>query len=47
MAKKGAALQQAFTKPAQVVKSDVVIGETITVAELANKMAVKLQRSSK
>ncbi|EEW78377.1 translation initiation factor IF-2 [Haemophilus influenzae] len=39
--KKGAALQQAFTKPAQVVKSDVVIGETITVAELANKMAVK------
>ncbi|MEX4663329.1 translation initiation factor IF-2 [Haemophilus influenzae] len=39
--KKGAVLQQAFTKPAQVVKSDVVIGETITVAELANKMAVK------
>lgn len=39
--KKGTALQQAFTKPAQVVKSDVVIGETITVAELANKMAVK------
>ncbi|MCK9140040.1 translation initiation factor IF-2 [Haemophilus influenzae] len=39
--KKGAALQQAFTKPAQVVKADVVIGETITVAELANKMAVK------
>ncbi|MCK9111904.1 translation initiation factor IF-2 [Haemophilus influenzae] len=39
--KKGTALQQAFTKPAQVVKSDVVIGETITIAELANKMAVK------
>ncbi|MEG9532556.1 translation initiation factor IF-2 [Mannheimia indoligenes] len=39
--KKGAALQQAFTKPVQVVKADVVIGETITVAELANKMAVK------
>ena len=39
--KKGAALQQAFTKPAQAVKADVVIGETITVAELANKMAVK------
>ena len=35
--KKGAALQQAFTKPVQVVKQDVVIGETITVAELANK----------
>ena len=39
--KKGAALQQAFTKPVQAVKADVVIGETITVAELANKMAVK------
>ncbi|MDQ6577969.1 MAG: translation initiation factor IF-2, partial [Haemophilus sp.] len=35
------ALQQAFTKPVQVVKQDVVIGETITVAELANKMATK------
>ncbi|MBV6540840.1 translation initiation factor IF-2 [Ursidibacter maritimus] len=40
-AKKGSALQQAFTKPVQTVKTDVVIGETITVAELANKMAVK------
>ena len=39
--KKGAALQQAFTKPVQVVKQDVVIGENITVAELANKMATK------
>ena len=39
--KKGAALQQAFTKPVQIVKPDVVIGETITVAELANKMATK------
>ena len=39
--KKGVALQQAFTKPVQVVKQDVVIGETITVAELANKMATK------
>ena len=39
--KKGAALQQAFTKPVQAVKADVVIGGTITVAELANKMAVK------
>ena len=39
--KKGAALQQAFTKPVQIVKQDVVIGETITVAELANKMATK------
>ena len=40
-AKKGSALQQAFTKPVQAVNRDVVIGETITVAELANKMAVK------
>lgn len=39
--KKGSTLQQAFTKPVQTVKQDVVIGETITVAELANKMAVK------
>lgn len=40
-AKKGSALQQAFTKPVQATKADVVIGETITVAELANKMAIK------
>ncbi len=39
--RKGAALQQSFTKPVQTVNRDVVIGETITVAELANKMAVK------
>ena len=44
--KKGAtatplALQQAFEKPAAPVERDVKIGETITVAELANKMAVK------
>ena len=39
--KKGSALQQAFTKPVQATKVDVVIGETITVAELANKMAIK------
>ncbi|MDO4626887.1 MAG: translation initiation factor IF-2 [Pasteurellaceae bacterium] len=39
--KKGSSLQQAFTKPAQAVNRDVVIGETVTVAELANKMAVK------
>lgn len=39
--KKGSALQQGFTKPAQPVTRDVIIGETITVAELANKMAVK------
>ncbi len=35
------ALQQAFEKPVAKVERDVKIGETITVAELANKMAVK------
>ncbi|QIQ22250.1 translation initiation factor IF-2 [Zophobihabitans entericus] len=40
--KKGkSSLQQSFTKPAQAVNRDVMIGETITVAELASKMAVK------
>lgn len=35
--RKGSALQQGFQKPAQAVNRDVVIGETITVGELANK----------
>ncbi|MDG6882580.1 Translation initiation factor IF-2 [Phocoenobacter uteri] len=40
--KKGnSSIQQSFTKPAAPVTREVVIGETITVAELANKMAVK------
>ncbi|QWA10219.1 translation initiation factor IF-2 [Sodalis ligni] len=39
--RKPSTLQQSFTKPAQIVNRDVVIGETVTVAELANKMAVK------
>ncbi len=39
--RKPSALQHGFNKPAQVVNRDVIIGETITVAELANKMAVK------
>lgn len=34
-------LQQGFNKPAQAVNRDVIIGETVTVAELSNKMAVK------
>lgn len=34
-------IQQRFTKPVQAVNRDVIIGETITVAELANKMAIK------
>ncbi|WP_024548135.1 translation initiation factor IF-2 [Siccibacter turicensis] len=39
--RKGSSLQQGFNKPAQAVNRDVIIGETVTVAELANKMAVK------
>ena len=39
--RKGSALQQGFNKPAQAVNRDVIIGETITVGDLANKMAVK------
>ncbi|RKE89194.1 translation initiation factor 2 (bIF-2) [Xenorhabdus ehlersii] len=39
--RKPSTLQQSFTKPVVAVNRDVVIGETITVAELANKMAVK------
>ncbi|MBU4684806.1 translation initiation factor IF-2 [Cedecea davisae] len=39
--RKPSSLQQGFTKPVQAVNRDVVIGETVTVAELANKMAVK------
>ncbi|MBC8652329.1 translation initiation factor IF-2, partial [Providencia vermicola] len=39
--RKGSSLQQSFTKPAAAVNRDVIIGETITVGELANKMAVK------
>lgn len=39
--RKTSVLQQGFQKPVQAINRDVVIGETITVAELANKMAVK------
>ncbi|MEI9698543.1 translation initiation factor IF-2 [Moellerella wisconsensis] len=39
--RKGSSLQQSFNKPVAAVNRDVIIGETITVAELANKMAVK------
>ncbi len=38
---KPTAMQQGFDKSASVAKSDVVIGETIVLAELANKMSVK------
>ncbi|AIN47553.1 Translation initiation factor 2 [Candidatus Palibaumannia cicadellinicola] len=39
--RKSSVLMQVFNKPSQVINRDVVIGEMITVAELANKMAVK------
>lgn len=39
--RKISSLQQSFNKPIQIVNRDVVIGKTITVSELANKMAVK------
>lgn len=39
--KKNSSIQQGFTKPVQNMARDVVIGETLTVGELANKMAVK------
>ncbi|CAH0532713.1 Translation initiation factor IF-2 [Vibrio stylophorae] len=38
---KPSSMQHGFQKPAQKVNRDVEIGETVTVAELANKMAVK------
>ncbi|MCG9728820.1 translation initiation factor IF-2 [Shewanella sp. Isolate13] len=34
-------MDHAFTKPAAVVKADVSIGETVSVAELASKMSIK------
>ncbi|SQH77894.1 translation initiation factor IF-2 [Shewanella benthica] len=34
-------MDHAFTKPVAVVKADVSIGETVSVSELAQKMAVK------
>ncbi|WP_087023912.1 translation initiation factor IF-2 [Thaumasiovibrio subtropicus] len=38
---KPSSMQHGFNKQAQVAKADVVIGETIVVSELANKMSVK------
>ncbi|MCW8330041.1 translation initiation factor IF-2 [Photobacterium sp. SDRW27] len=38
---KPTSMQHGFDKTATVAKSDVVIGETIVVSELANKMSVK------
>lgn len=38
---KRSTLQQAFNKPAAPVEREVKLGETITVGELANRMAVK------
>ncbi|UDG80713.1 Translation initiation factor IF-2 [Candidatus Hartigia pinicola] len=39
--RKGSALQQSFNKPDIAINRNVIISETITVGELANKMAVK------
>ncbi len=39
--RKPSALQQSFNKPVIAVNRDVIIGETVTVSELANKMAIK------
>lgn len=39
--KKSILLQQVFKKPDSVINRDVIISSTITVSELANKMAVK------
>lgn len=38
---KASSIQQGFTKPVAPVNRDVVIGETISVKELSDKMAVK------
>jgi len=38
---KGNLLQQKFKKPIQAIIRDITIGETVTVSELANKMAIK------
>ncbi len=38
---KRSTLQQAFNKPASPVEREVKLGETITVGELANRMAIK------
>ncbi|RUO41409.1 translation initiation factor IF-2 [Pseudidiomarina aestuarii] len=38
---KRSTLQQAFTKPASPVEREVKLGETVTVGELANRMAIK------
>ena len=38
---KPTSMQQGFDKSATVAKADVVVGETIVVSELANKMSVK------
>ena len=40
-------MQHGFQKPAQPVNRDIVVGETISVGELAQKMAVKAVKSSK
>ncbi|MGR5543180.1 translation initiation factor IF-2 N-terminal domain-containing protein, partial [Vibrio campbellii] len=38
---KPTSMQHGFDKSATVAKQDVVVGETVVVSELANKMSVK------
>lgn len=42
--RKKSTLLHRFNKPTQVVNRDVIIGETISVTELANKMALKVSQ---
>ncbi|WP_331828444.1 translation initiation factor IF-2 [Candidatus Blochmannia sp. SNP] len=39
--RKQSALLQSFNKPVQIITRDIIIGETISVADLANKMSIK------
>ncbi|URJ32205.1 translation initiation factor IF-2 [Blochmannia endosymbiont of Camponotus sp.] len=42
--RKQSALVQVFNKPVQTITRDIIIGQTISVAELANKMSIKSSR---
>ncbi|WHL24988.1 MAG: translation initiation factor IF-2 [Candidatus Blochmannia vicinus] len=39
--RKQSALLQSFNKPVQIITRDIIIGKTISVADLANKMSIK------
>ncbi|AGC03390.1 translation initiation factor IF-2 [Candidatus Blochmanniella chromaiodes str. 640] len=42
--RKQSTLVQVFNKPVQTITRDIIIGQTISVAELANKMSIKSSR---